>query len=88
MLSACGTATIEDAVPGATRTGRYPNLNIPQKAATEQLSDDETAAATAQLSAARAALTGQPSAPPETRAEELKRLGQTHVEDTLEAIEE
>jgi hypothetical protein len=87
-LPACGTATIEDAETGAAHAGRYPNLNIPQVAATEQLSDEETAAATAQLSAARATLAAQPSTPPESRAGELKRLGKTHVEETLEAIEE
>jgi len=85
-LAACGTATIKDAVPGARRTGTYPNLNIPQKAATEQLTDEEAAAAAARLNAVRNDQESA-SAKPASEAERLRRLGQTHVEEALEEIE-
>lgn len=86
FLAACSTATIDDAVPGAHHTGQFPNLNIPQLAATTQMTDEETAAATGQLVSARAA-TKDSSTPPASEADRLRKLGDTHAKTALQEIE-
>lgn len=87
-LSACASATIEDAVPqGAIDTGSYPNLNIPPVAAAEQLTPQERDAATAELLATQAQLAARtPSAPADAAA--LRRLGETHAQEALSQIEQ
>jgi hypothetical protein len=89
LAASCGTASIDDAVPGATRTGIYPNLNIPQHAATEQLSDEEAAAGIAAVSAARSGqqAVGSGTAASESEADRLRRLRESHGAAVLEEIE-
>jgi len=89
LAAGCGTASIEDAVPGAARTGVYPNLNIPQQAATKQLSDAEAAAGIAAVSAARASqqASGSGAAPSQGEAERLRRLRDSHSDAVLKEIE-
>ena len=70
LLGACASDfAIEDAVPhpaadgtygGPRDTGKYPNLNIPQKGATSQLTDAEVAAKTKELDAAKQRAGAQP----------------------------
>ena len=70
-LGACASdSAIEDAVPhpasdgtygGPRDTGRYPNLNIRQKAATSQLTDAQVAAKTKELDAAKAKAEAHPA---------------------------
>ena len=86
LLAGCGT-TIEDAVPGARHGGNYPNLNIPQTAATRQLTDAEAQASTAELAAARNAQAVTTAAPPPTQADKLRKLGSRHAGEALEEIE-
>lgn len=103
QVSACGTATIEDAVPqsvaqsssgtiptdtgpGPTDTGEFPNLNIPRRGETEQLTPAERAAKAAELAAARRqAKQGQTAS---ADIEQLRRLGSTHTQEALKQIEE
>jgi len=93
MLSSCASATIEDAVPqgalpsGPVDTGRYPNLNIPRPAATEQMTGEERAAMLRELTRAREAQ--KPEEPPNAAAEEarLRRLAESHGEEVLREIE-
>jgi len=87
LPAACGTATIEDAVPGASRSGVYPNLNIPQQAATEQLTAEETRAGIAALSAARAGQEAEGEDTTESDAERLRRLRESHSDAVLKEIE-
>lgn|SRR6185312_1060052 len=71
MLGACASDfAIEDAVPhpaadgtygGPRDTGKFPNLNVPQKAATSQLTDAQVAAKTKELDAAKSRAGGQPA---------------------------
>lgn len=87
LAAACGT-TIEDAVPGASRTGVYPNLNIPQQAATEQLSNTETRAGIAALTAAeREQQAAASNGAPTSEAERLRRLRESHADAVLREIE-
>jgi hypothetical protein len=91
-LPACASATIEDAVPQSTATagpidtGTYPNLNIVPVAATEQLTEAERAAKTAELQAARQGIpagdAGAASSDPQ-----LRKIAATHAEDALRQIE-
>lgn len=89
LAAGCGTASIDDAVPGASRTGVYPNLNIPQHAATDQLTDEEAAAGIAAVNAARAsqAVAGSGTAESESEAERLRRLRESHGAAVLQEIE-
>jgi hypothetical protein len=85
-LAGCGTASIEDAVPGARNTGTYPNLNIPQQAETEQLTDEEATARLATLQAQRDNQNAQPG-DQASEVERLRLLKQKHAEDALKEIE-
>jgi len=85
-LCGCGT-TIEEAVPGARRSGDYPNLNVPQTAATRQLTDAEAQAALSQLTAARAAQAATAPPVPASEAERLRKLGKERAGQVLEEIE-
>ena len=86
LVTGCGT-TIEEAVPGARREGVYPNLNIPQQAATEQLTDEEAQAGIAALSAVRAGQRSSGAGGSASEAERLRRLRESHGEAALEEIE-
>ena len=87
LAAGCGTTTIDEAMPGASRTGVYPNLNIPQQAATEQLTDEEAAAGIASVSAARAGQQAAGANASTREAERLRRLRESHGETTLDDIE-
>lgn len=87
LLGGCGT-TIEEAVPGASHSGIYPNLNIPVTAATRQLTDAETRASTAELEAVRDAQAATTDKPLPTQAEELRKLGSKHASEALKEIEQ
>lgn len=86
-VTGCSSVSIEDAVPGARNTGTYPNLNIPQEAATAQLTDEEAAAQLAALRNRRAAQNAVSGAT-HSEIERLRLLKRTHAERTLEEIEE
>lgn len=88
LTAGCGTATIDEALPGARNTGVYPNLNVPQQAATEQLTDEEAAAAIASVSAARAGQQRAGSGAAVNDVERLRRLRESHGQTTLDDIEE
>lgn len=93
FAAACSTSAVED-VPvaggrsgGPADTGTFPNLNIPQRGATTQLTDEEKAAKLAQLSAAQQRQ--NPGAPVESSEARRKRLqvSQDEQADTLKVIE-
>lgn len=86
VAAGCGT-TIEDAVPGARRTGAYPNLNIPPEAAANQLTDEEAEAGIAAVAAARRAQQAAGAGKSESEAERLVRLRESHGDQALEEIE-
>lgn len=100
-LSACASATIEDAVPRASAvaadgpalpagpidTGTFPNLNIVPVGEAKQLTEDERAAKTAELQAARQTLAAEGDDAESSDIEPLKRLASTHGEDVLKQIE-
>lgn len=100
VLSNCATATIEDAVPqsanpsaaetavaeaAAVDTGEFPNLNIPRRGETAQLTAAERAAKAAELAAARRQT--QQGQPIRTDIAQLRKLGSTHTEEALDEIE-
>ena len=99
MLGACASDfAIEDAVPhpssdgtygGPRDTGRYPNLNIPQKAATSQLTDAQVAAKTRELDAAKARADAQPADTSGIDADTagMRQAGKAQGEDVLKDIE-
>ena len=99
-LQACGTATIEDAVPvGAlhsaqpaappatfSATGAYPNLNVIPVPASEQLTEGEVERKTEELRRRRETLSaGGSVAPSDMQA--LRTLGNSHADDALKVIE-
>jgi hypothetical protein len=94
----CASATIEDAVPMSAQAaaqpqafatpGDYPNLNVIPTPAAEQITPEERAAQTAALRSTRESLqarTGDGSATDDRAG--LRRIGQSHAEEALEAIE-
>lgn len=92
-LSACASATIEEAVPqgalprGPLHTGKFPNLNVPPAAAATQMSEEERAEALSELARERAAQEdgdGENAAAEEAR---LRRLADSHGEEVLRQIE-
>jgi uncharacterized protein YceK len=85
-VAGCTSVSLDDAVPGARNSGVYPNLNIPPQAETTQLTDEEAAARLAALQGQRASQKAQPGGQA-SEVERLKRLKQTHAEETLEEIE-
>lgn len=89
VLAGCGTASIDDAVPGARRTGQFPNLNVPQQAAGPQLTDEQAQAGIARLSTVRASTQARTAAPVATsQADALRKLGAEHAGAALKQIEE
>ena len=93
FVAACSTSTVED-VPVAegrsgspTNTGTFPNLNVPQQAATAQFTEQERQAKLARLSAMQQAQTsGAPVESAEARRRRLK-LSADEQEETLKIIE-
>ena len=74
---------------GARNTGTFPNLNVPPKTAAEQLSSEQTSADTAALKAAGEANAAQATSPSgQTDPATLRKLGATHAEEALKAIEQ
>jgi len=87
-LSACQTATIEDIVPQARKTGTFPNLNIAPTPETTQLTDAEKNAKVAELRAAQQAVRSNGSGGTAlTSQASLRQIGQTHASETLQEIE-
>ena len=93
-VAACSSTTLED-VPvaegrsgGPTDTGTFPNLNIPQQAATTQFTDEERDAKLAQLRAKQQTQSpgSTPVESPEARRKRLQLL-QDEQADTLKVIE-
>lgn len=93
-VAACSNTTIEDVPVAAGRsgapvdTGTFPNLNIPQRAATTQFTDEERDAKLAQLRAKAAAQNpgGAPVESPEARRKRLQ-VSQDEQGETLKVIE-
>lgn len=71
---------------GAIDTETFPNLNIPPEVAAEQITPEERAAKLALLKAKQTAVQGGRSAGGANRLR-LKRLAETHADDTLQEIE-
>jgi hypothetical protein len=93
-LAACSSTTVED-VPmaegrsgGPTDTGTFPNLNIPQQAATTQFTNEERDAKLAQLRAKQQAQSpgSSPVESPEARRKRLQ-ISQDEQSETLKVIE-
>jgi hypothetical protein len=91
LAAAC--STVEDAPVAAGRsgapadTGTFPNLNIPQQAATTQFTEEEKQAKLAQLRAVQQRQNpGAPVESPEARRKRLK-LSADEEEETLKVIE-
>lgn len=93
LAAGCTTATEEVAqAPGRSGqpvdTGTYPNLNIPPQAATAQLTEAETQAKLAQLSALQQRQNpGGASAAGSTAARKRLKVAADEQEDTLKVIE-
>ena len=87
--SACQTAGLQDIapLPGVRNTGTTPDLNVQPKAETEQFSEADKNAKTAELKAAQSnqGLKGQQGAAPTAQAQ-LKKAAQAQAE-TLKEIE-
>jgi hypothetical protein len=83
------SAAANPALSGAPRnTGTYPNLNIPPKAAADQISPDEKTADTAALQAAQQAKAALAAGEAPTDPALLRKLAETHSADALKEIEE
>jgi hypothetical protein len=91
--AACSSTTLDD-VPaaegrsgGPTDTGTFPNLNVPQQAATAQFTEDEKQAKLAQLRGLQQRQ--NPGAPVETAEARRQRLqvSQDEQANTLKVIE-
>ena len=93
FVAACSTSAVED-VPVAegrsgspTNTGTFPNLNVPQQAATAQFTEQERQAKLARLGPVQQAqASGAPVESPEARRRRLK-LSADEQEETLKVIE-
>ena len=99
-LGACTTVSLEDAFPAAVQTpsvpgpqvfsppSEYPNLNITPQPSGPQLTNEESRAAVDDLRekrARQASAGGQGASFAD--ADELRRLANSHAEETLRAIE-
>ena len=88
VVAACSTSTVEEGRSGSpTNTGTFPNLNVPQQAATAQFTEQERQAKLARLGAVQQAqASGAPVESPEARRRRLK-LSADEQEETLKIIE-
>jgi hypothetical protein len=99
VLFGCAAATIEQGVqlspsesalaPATSPidTGEFPNLNIPRRAETEQLTSAERASKAAELAAARKQTQGQDRGAGKADLAQLRQLGSVHANDALKEIE-
>ncbi len=99
LLTACASDNaIEDVVPhaasdgiygGPRDTGKFPNLNIPQKGETSQFTTAEVTAKTKELDAAKTQLAAKPVATTATSADaaHMRQLGKSNAQDVLKDIE-
>ncbi|HEY6631755.1 MAG TPA: hypothetical protein VIZ90_09905 [Rhizobiaceae bacterium] len=93
-VGACSGTTIEDVPAAAGRsggpvdTGTFPNLNVPQRAATAQFTNEERDAKLAQLRAKQQSqdIGGAPVESPEARRKRLQ-VSQDEQSETLKVIE-
>ena len=67
-------------------TGQYPNLNIVPAGETAQISEEERAAKTAELNAARQEAQSA-AGKQDNEAEKLRRLARKHAQEALDQIE-
>lgn len=86
MLAGCGTAPNEPSSAGAVDTGTYPNLNIRPQVANQQLTAGQTSSKSAELRAAQKANAAS-NAPPPNDIPLLRKIGQNHGQEALDAIE-
>jgi hypothetical protein len=84
---AAQTAAAATPPGGPVNTGRYPNLNVTPPSATTILTPEETAAKTAEITAARDALAARDPGTPADEQAKLKKLAATHADETLKKIE-
>lgn len=100
FLAGCTTVSLEDAFPAAVqappkqdttpvlRPGEYPNLNVAPQPSGSQLTNDESRAAVEELRQKRARqAAGGGQGTSLDGADELRRLANSHAEETLRAIE-
>ena len=95
LLTGCASATMEEAVPVAASpaagqsapVSEYPNLNIPRRGETDQLTAEERRAKAAELAEARNALQRQDAPAAGGDMAQLRRLGSGHAVETLEGIQ-
>ncbi|WEX07587.1 hypothetical protein [Chelativorans sp. AA-79] len=73
-------------VASPTQPDGYPNLNLPVEAAAPQITEEEKAQLTQELSAKRRR-PEEPSAAAAAEAERLRRLARQHQEEMLKEIE-
>jgi hypothetical protein len=72
---------------GPRDTGTFPNLNIRPQAANDQISPEETESEKGALTAAQKRQAASGSGIETTDPAVLKKLAETHAEDTLKAID-
>jgi hypothetical protein len=72
---------------GPRNTGTYPNLNIKPQVANEQISPEETASDKEALTAAKKVQGAKGAGIETTDPAVLKKLAETHAEETLKAID-
>lgn len=82
-----GRAIAADEPATFERPGDYPNLNVIPKPAAEHITAEEKAAEAAQLRAKRDRQLSQGRGSGSSDAERLRRLANSHAEETLKAIE-
>lgn len=86
-LAACSSVDDGKVTPGARREGNYPNLNIRPPVAAPQLSDAESAAAASDLVTRRNVIAEEAANAPESDAERLRGIAETHAKRTIDEIE-
>lgn len=88
-VAASGPVLPDGAFSGPKDTGTYPNLNLPVRAATEQMTPAEVSSTRGELSATRNRVRSAGRGDTATPAElaQLRRIGATHAAETLKAIE-
>lgn len=98
-LAGCTTAAIEDVAPAAAADpwperafatpGDYPNLNVVPTPAAAQFTEEEKAERMGELRSRRDSLNSQAAGRGvRDRTAELRRLGRSHADETLKAIED
>lgn len=88
--AAASLAEVDGVGPSAPReTGRFPNLNVPPRTATEQFTRAESTAKTRELrnAASQIKSAGGDITADKKELERLRKLGESHGKDALKAIE-